>query len=117
MSYVECYLLPVKTGERARYLDIVAQSAAIYKKLGVLSVMDSWGENTPLGEVTSFPRAVQLQPDETVVLSILTFRDRTHRDEVMARIEADAHLIDLFMSAPMDGRRMVWGGFDVTLQA
>lgn len=115
MAYVECYLLPVKTGQRALHLEIIEKSAAIYRELGTLSVMDCWGDNTPMGEVTSFPRAVQLQADETVVLSVLTYRDRAHRDEVTAKIETDIRLMELFMAGPFDGRRMVWGGFQVTL--
>jgi uncharacterized protein YbaA (DUF1428 family) len=117
MAYLECYIMPVRSSERALYNSIVAQSAAIYRELGALSVTDCWGDNTPVGELTSFPRSVDLQPGETVVLSMLTFRDRAHRDEVTQRIENDMRLVDLFMQTPLDGRRMIMGGFDVALQA
>jgi uncharacterized protein YbaA (DUF1428 family) len=111
MAYVESYVLPVETSRLDDYRKIAIESADIWLRLGALSVMEATGVDTPMGSVTSFPRAVQLTPDETVVVAYLTFRDRAHRDEVMKKMEADPQMIALFETAPVDGKRMIWGGF------
>ncbi len=111
MAYVESYILPVETSRMDDYRKIAVESADIWLKLGALSVMEAVGTDTPFGSTTSYPRAVQLTPDETVVVAYLTFRDRTHRDEVMKKMEADARMIELFETAPVDAMRMIWGGF------
>ncbi len=111
MAYVESYIMPVETSRLEDYRKIALESADIWLKLGALSVMEAVGADTPLGSTTSFPRSVQLTPDETVVVSYLTFRDRAHRDEVMKKMEGDARMVELFENAPVDGKRMIWGGF------
>ncbi len=112
MAYVESYVLPVLTARFAEYHQIAADSAVIWLELGALSVMEARTENAPFGKVTSFPRSVQATDVETVVVSYVTFRDRAHRDEVIARMEADPKMMALFEKAPVDGKRMIWGGFE-----
>jgi len=113
MGYVESYILPVKAADLAAYAEIAAQSAAIWRRLGALTVMEATADKVPHGEVTSFPRSVLAEPDEVVVIANLTFRDREHRDAVMAAMFADAEMLALMERAPVDGRRMIWGGFDI----
>ena len=117
MTYIESYVVPVVTARIDEYLAIARESALIWRELGALSVIEAQAVDAPLGEVTSFPRSVALTPEETVFVAYLTFRDRAHRDAVMARMESHSRMIDLFTLAPVDGRRMIWGGFEVVAQA
>lgn len=84
MPYVEGYLLPVKTDQFDTHIQQARAAALIWLELGALSVMEARAENAPMGTLTSFPRAVLLKDGEEVVFSILTFRDRAHRDQVVA---------------------------------
>lgn len=113
MPYIESYILPVEASRFDDYARIAAESAAIWLELGALSVMEAKGDATPVGNLTSFPRAVHMAEGEVVVVASVTFRDRAHRDAVMARVETDQRMEALFRDAPVDGRRMIWGGFDV----
>ena len=115
MAYVEAYILAVETARIDDYIRIAAESALIWRALGALSVVEARAENAPMGEVTSFPRAVALTADETVFVAYISFRDRAHRDEVVAKMEKDSRMMDLFKDAPVDGRRMIWGGFEVVV--
>ena len=117
MAYIESYVLPVETARMADYVKIARDSAVIWRELGALSVIEAKADNAPFGEVTSFPRAVQITPHETVVVSYISFRDRAHRDAVMAKMEQDPRMIALFQAAPVDGKRMIWGGFEVVVSA
>jgi uncharacterized protein YbaA (DUF1428 family) len=112
MLYVESYILPVVESRLAEYRQIAEDSAIIWLELGALSVMEATAHDTPYGKTTSFPRAVALQEGEIVVVAYLTFRDRAHRDEVIGKMESDPRMEALFSKAPVDGKRMIWGGFD-----
>ncbi len=70
------------------------------------------------GEVTSFPQAVKLEQDETVVFAWIVYESREHRDRVNAPVMQDARLAGMDpKSLPFDGKRMMWGGFEVLVQA
>ena len=70
----------------------------------------------PYGEVTSFPRAVQVNDDETVAFSWITYESREARDAVNAKVMADPRLSKEMASMPFDGKRMIYGGFKPFLE-
>ena len=69
------------------------------------------------GKLTSFPRSVKRKPDETVVFSWIVFKSRAHRDRVNAKVMKDPRLADMMdaKNMPFDGKRMIWGGFEVVV--
>jgi uncharacterized protein YbaA (DUF1428 family) len=73
--------------------------------------MECVGDDTPVGELTSFPRAVQLKEDEVVVFSWITYESRERRDEINAKVMADPRLKHDPQNMPFDGKRMIYGGF------
>lgn len=113
MAYVDCWILPVPKDKVADYKDAAEKSAKIWLELGALSVTESLADDAPKGTMTSFPRSVMMKDDETVVLSFLTYRDRAHRDEVMAKGMADKRMNEMMEAMPIDGKRLIWGGFEV----
>ncbi len=115
MTSVQGFVIAVKTAERERYRQMAADAAAIFKELGALQVVECWGDDTPVGELTSFPRAVQLEPDETVVFSWIVWPSKQAREEGGAKFMADPRLESLFKEPPFDGKRMIYGGFEVIL--
>jgi uncharacterized protein YbaA (DUF1428 family) len=62
--------------------------------------------------LTSLPMAVQCQPDETVVFSWITWPSRDVRNEVWNKVMADPRLQSAG-EPPFDGKRMIFGGFEV----
>jgi uncharacterized protein YbaA (DUF1428 family) len=48
-----------------------------------------------------------------VIFSWIVYRSRADRDAVMAKVMADPRLE---RDMPFDGKRMIFGGFDVLLQ-
>jgi len=113
MNYVEGYLMPVKTARMDDYVIMATKVAAIWRRLGAMSVVEAKADNAPMGELTSFPRAVLLEPDETVVFSYITFRDRAHRDAVISAVTQDVEMMAAMNFDGFDAKRMVWGGFEV----
>ncbi len=59
--------------------------------------------------------AVKRKDDETVVFSWITWPSRSARDEGMKKSMEDPRLKDNPM--PFDGKRMIYGGFKVIVDA
>ena len=71
-----------------------------------------------MGEVTSFPRSVQIEEGETVVFSWIVFGSREERDRVNAKVMKDPRLEEMMKpeGMPFDGKRMIYGGFSVAVE-
>lgn len=113
MNYVDGFVVAVPTASRAIYLEHARAAAAVFKEHGALTVVECWGDDVPEGKLTSFPLAVQRKADETVVFSWITWPSRGARDEGMKKVMADPRLSHVEM--PFDGKRMIYGGFEMML--
>jgi uncharacterized protein YbaA (DUF1428 family) len=71
------------------------------------------------GELTSFPQSVNLEEDETVIFSWIVYESRAHRDEVNDKVMKDPRMAELMETSgmPFDGKRMIYGGFEVMVDA
>jgi len=117
MTYYETYVAPVPRNKLDAYFAVSAQMLPMWKAHGVLSVVEARPENVPVGKVTSFPQAVRCTADEVPVFGFMTFHDRAHRDRVMEQAMADPVMGALMMQAPLDGKRMIFGGFVAEIEA
>ena len=111
MTYVSGFLSPVKAENKDRYIASAAKSWPLFKKYGALAQVETWGVDVPPGKLTGFDLAVKLEADEIVVFSWLKWPDKATADACFATMESDPAWQDMDM--PFDGKRMMWGGFDV----
>ena len=111
MPYVDGFVLAVPTADRETYRQHAQTAAAVFKEFGALTIVECWGDDVPEGKLTSFPMAVKRKDDETVVFSWITWPDRAKRDEGMKKAMEDKRFQGLTM--PFDGKRMIYGGFEV----
>lgn len=70
----------------------------------------------PEGTVTSFPMAVKCQPEETVVFSWIVWPSRAVRDAGLPKVMADPRLQPDTNPMPFDGKRLIFGGFEMVVQ-
>jgi uncharacterized protein YbaA (DUF1428 family) len=105
----------VPSNKQQDYLAHAREAGAIFKELGALSCVECWGDDVPDGKLTSFPLAVQRKPEETVVFSWVTWPSKAVRDEGMKKFMADPRVQGMQM--PFDGQRMIYGGFQMILEA
>jgi len=115
MKYIDGFVAAVQTSQQKEYLKHAKHAAAIFKEFGALDVVETWGDDVPEGKLTSFPMAVQRKPDETVVFSWVTWPSKEVRDAGMKKVMEDPRMQDMQM--PFDGKRMIYGGFQVILEA
>ncbi len=115
MNYVDGFVAAVPTANRDAYLKHAQLAAGIFKECGALSVVECWGDDVPEGKLTSFPMAVQRKGDETVIFSWVTWPSRSVRDEGWKKVMEDVRMKDSAM--PFDGKRVIYGGFEMILNA
>jgi uncharacterized protein YbaA (DUF1428 family) len=113
MTYVDGFVVAVPTAKRDAYQQHADKAAAVFKEYGALQVVECWGDDVPEGKLTSFPLAVQRRDDETVVFSWITWPSREARNEGMKKSMADPRLQPETNPMPFDGKRLIYGGFEV----
>ena len=113
MDYVDGFVLAVPTAQREVYREFAEKTAAIFRKHGALKVVECWGDDVPDGKLTSFPMAVKLESGETVVFSWISWPSRAARDEGMKKSMAEPSFQPGAQAMPFDGKRMIFGGFQM----
>jgi uncharacterized protein YbaA (DUF1428 family) len=117
MTYVDGFLAAVPNANREKFRQHAEAAAVVFKEHGALKIVECWGDDVPDGKLTSFPLAVKCQPDETVIFSWIMWPSREVRDAGMAKVMADPRLQPDNNSMPFDGKRVVFGGFKVLVEA
>ena len=113
MSYIDGYCAPVPRANRQAYLDMARQMGPVFKACGATRVVEGWGEDVPDGKLTSFPLAVQKKDDEDVVFSWIEWPSKAVRDAGWEKAMADPLMAQGDMMKLFDGKRMIFGGFDM----
>jgi uncharacterized protein YbaA (DUF1428 family) len=119
MAYVDGFVVPVPIKSLAAYRRIAQLAAKVWREHGALEVRECVADDVKVGKWTSFPRSVKLKRGETVVFSWIAYKSRAHRDQVNAKVMKDPRLAKMMnpKAMPFDGKRMIFGGFKVLLEA
>ena len=117
MTYVDGFVLAVPTANREKYLKHAEDVAELFKEYGAAKLVECWGDDVPDGEVTSFPMAVKCKPDETVCFSWILWPSKEARNDAMPKIMEDPRMQPDANPMPFDGKRMIFGGFEMILDA
>ena len=113
MDYIDGMVCAVPTASRDIYTTRAQEMAGMFKEYGALQVVDCWGDDVPEGKLTSFTMAVQRKDDEAVVFSWIVWPSRAARDQGWQKIMADPRLEKFGKAMPFDGKRMIYGGFQM----
>jgi uncharacterized protein YbaA (DUF1428 family) len=120
MPYIDGFVVAVPTANKEIYKQHAEAAAIVFKEHGALKLVECWGDDVPNGEVTSFPMAVLCKEDETVCFSWIVWPSRQIRDEGMEKVMADPRMKPEFnpmANMPFDGKRMIYGGFEMIVDA
>lgn len=118
MKYVQSYVLPVKKAKIDVYRRTARKFAKIWMEYGALEVVETVAEDVKKGKLTSYPQALNLKRNETVVMSWVTFKTKKHCERVSAKVMGDPRVQKLMNpdDLPADGHRAFWGGFKVMIR-
>ena len=115
MPYIDGYVVAVPTANKEIYRKHAEAAAVVFKEYGALRLVECWGDNIPDGEITSFPKAVKCNHDETVVFSWILWPSRIVRDQGMEKAMSDPRLSPDSNPMPFDGTRLIYGGFEILI--
>ena len=115
--YVDGFLVPVSKDKIEAYRRLATDAGKVWKEYGALEFIECIAEDVKPGVVTSFPQAVKLEPDETVVFSWIVYKSRADRDRINELVMKDPRIAGQDMkSVPFDGKRMIFGGFETLVE-
>ena len=117
MAYMDGFVLAVPDAKREEFRAHAEEMAAHFRRHGATRVVESWGDDVPDGKLTSFPMAVKREDGESVVFSWIAWPSKQVRDEAWKKIMEDPAMKMDPASAPFDGKRMIYGGFSVIVDA
>lgn len=116
MTYVDGFVMAVPKDRLEDYKALARTAGEVWREHGALSYVEAVADDVAWGEVTSFPRAVQLREEEVVVFAWITYPSREARDGINAKVMADPRLKCDPASMPFDTKRMIWGGFSAIVE-
>ena len=80
MPYVDGFVLPVPKSNIDAYREMARKAGELFREAGALQFRECLADDVKPGKLTSFPQAVDLQEDETVVFSWIVYESRASRD-------------------------------------
>jgi uncharacterized protein YbaA (DUF1428 family) len=116
-DYVDGFVVPVPKKSVDAYRKLAEMARDVWMEHGALAYVEALADDVKPGKVTSFPQSVDLKDDETVVFAWITYKSREHRDEVLKKVMADPRMDHDPAKLPFDGKRMIFGGFKIFVQA
>lgn len=118
MTYVDGFVIPVPESNKDGYRALAQRAAIIFKDHGALSVVECWSDDVADGTLTSFPLAVRREAGEAIVFAWITWPSKAVRDVGMKAAMDDPRMtFDDPTQLPFDGKRMIFGGFSVLVNA
>ena len=115
MAYVDGYVVPLPTKNVEAYRAMSIKCGTIWREHGALQFRECIADDVKPSKLTSFPQSVNLEPEETVIFAWIVYESRAHRDEVNDKVMKDPRMADMMNpdSMPFDGKRLIYGGFEV----
>ncbi|MBX3396432.1 MAG: DUF1428 domain-containing protein [Phycisphaerae bacterium] len=119
MSYVDGFVLPLPTKNVAEYRALARKAAKLWKEHGALEYYECLGDDLNIkGGPLPFPKMVKTKSNETVVLAMIHYKSRAHRDKVNASVMNDPRIHKMMAGKkmPFDCKKMAYGGFKVIVK-
>jgi uncharacterized protein YbaA (DUF1428 family) len=117
MAYVDGFVVPVPKKKLQAYRAMARKAGKVWREHGALEYRESAADDVKWGKRTSFPRSVKLKGSEVVWFSWIVYKNRKHRDRVLAKVMKDKRLAPMMdpSAMPFDAKRMIYGGFKIVV--
>ncbi|MFZ6647905.1 DUF1428 domain-containing protein [Undibacterium sp. TJN25] len=117
MPYVDGFVLPLPRKNLDAYRDMSRKCGAIWRELGALEYRECVADDVKPGKLTSFPQSVNLEEGEIVIFSWIVYESREQRDAINEKAVKDPRFAGMMSpdAVPFDGKRMIYGGFEMML--
>lgn len=117
MPYVDGFVLPLPKKNLEAYREMASKCGEIWREHGALEYRECIADDVKPGKLTSFPQSVNLEDGETVVFSWIVYESREQRDEINDKVMKDPRMVGMMNpeTTPFDGKRLIYGGFNMLL--
>lgn len=116
-GYVQGFALAVPEKNKASYISMAREAwEGAFQPNGCLGIVEAWGVDVPHGKQTDFYRATRTEDGEVPVFSWTAWPDKATCDAAAKAMEASMEGQEC-PEMPFDGKRMMWGGFDLVFDS
>jgi len=115
IGYVQGYVAPVPVNNQAKFQAMAEGMAELAMDHGALTAIDAWAADIADGEVTDFKKAVKTQDGEAVVFGFTAWSSKEAHSAGMPKMRQDDRMPDSGSAMPFDGKRLIYGSFDVLM--
>ena len=116
MTCITGFIAAVPTANRDAFITHADLAASAFLDHGLSAAMEGWGEDVPVGEAHSFPKAVLAEAGESVIFSFYRWPDRDAQERGFQAAMDDPRVDPARNPMPFDGRRVIWGHFEPLLE-
>ena len=116
MAYADGFLIPVPTRNLAAYKKMSQKAGEVWMEYGALDYKECAGDDmNPEGSSATFPKALAIPGDHTVVFSWIVYASKAERKRILKLVMADPRLAGMMQGKdhPFDPKQMLYGGFNV----
>ena len=116
MAYVDGFLLPVPKRKVNAYLELSRKAGKIWREHGAVEYRECVGDDLNIKNMTGFPKMAKTKAGETVVFSWILWPSREVRNSAMKAVMADPRMQPGANPMPFDGKRVIFGGFEMIVE-
>jgi uncharacterized protein YbaA (DUF1428 family) len=116
MAYVDGFVIACPKARKQEFIDHASKADSAFIESGATRIFECWEDDVPDGKTTDFRMAVKAKDDEAVLFSWVEWPDKKTRDACMANMDEmmkDPRMDPDRNPMPFDGKRMIYGGFDL----
>lgn len=114
-AYVQGYIAPVPRDKRSAFAEMCETMRTVAVDCGALRAVDGWADQIDDGKVTDFKQAVKAGSDEAVAFGYVEWPSKQAFDRGSEKMRADQRMPSPGSEMPLDGKRLIYGGFEVIL--
>ena len=114
-GYVQGYVAPVPLDRRRDFEAMCAAMRDVAIDCGALRATDGWGTDIADGKVTDFKQAVAAKDDEAIAFGYVQWPSKQAFEQGSAKMREHENMPAMGSDMPIDGKRLIFGGFEVLL--
>ncbi len=117
--YVDGFLIPIPRKNVAAYKKLAQKACKVWMEHGALEYRECVGEDLAQKMPSTFPRLLDNKRGDTAIFSWIVYKSKTHRNQVNKKVMKDSRILAMMdlKENPFDVKRMLYGGFQVMVEA
>lgn len=116
-GYVQGYVAPVPKANKEAFARMCATMREVMVDHGALHAVDTWAVDISDGKVTDFKRAVAAKQGEAIAFGFVEWQSKEAFERAQPKVRGDERMPPPGSAMPLDGKRMIFGGFDVIVDS